>query len=297
MVHVVPQYTNLLQDTISSFGYICVTLFFMFSAYGMQLSVEYKKNYLNNFWRNRLVSLLIPCFLINICAYVLVSLLKNSLSSTYLLYKINNYVLVLLQYCLWFYFVMQCKRIFKINKTWIIDGVLIAGVMGSSLILYFTSSEGVVSARIGWCYERYGLIWGLLLYRFLSSFRFWLTEKRTLKIIVFFLLSLILGVAYLKFKTVYFYGEYFLKIVLGAVIIIFMLLATVGRQYGNKLSFFLGNISYEVYLSHGIIMGILATVLPEVSSGLFIVLSYCCILLFSALIHSVSSKLVNYWRI
>ena len=49
MVHIGPNYANFLQDAISSFGYICVTLFFMFSAYGMQLSVEYKKNYLNNF--------------------------------------------------------------------------------------------------------------------------------------------------------------------------------------------------------------------------------------------------------
>ena len=64
MVHIRDGYTNSLQDAIGSFAYVCVTLFFMISAYGMQLSVESKADYLNHFWRNRLLALLIPKYFI-----------------------------------------------------------------------------------------------------------------------------------------------------------------------------------------------------------------------------------------
>ena len=59
MVHVKDGFQNPLQDAIGSFGFVCVTLFFMVSAYGMQLSVEHKADYLRHFWRNRLLSLLV----------------------------------------------------------------------------------------------------------------------------------------------------------------------------------------------------------------------------------------------
>lgn len=167
LVHVEPSYQNPLQDGVGSFAYVAVTLFFFISAYGMQLSVERKPGYLKHFWRNRLVSLLIPCLLINLFAFVYqIEILNNK--SLAVLVEINGYVKVLLQYCLLFYCVMMLSKWLKVEKTWITDGLLIAGVVGSSLYLYF--SEGGDGANVsGWCYERYGLVWGLLLYRFFSS--------------------------------------------------------------------------------------------------------------------------------
>lgn len=53
-VHVPVAYRNPIQDAIGSFAYICVTLFFLISAYGMMLSAERKEEYLRHFWRNRL---------------------------------------------------------------------------------------------------------------------------------------------------------------------------------------------------------------------------------------------------
>ena len=69
MVHIRDGYMNPLQEAIGSFGYICVTLFFMISGYGMQLSFEKKTDYLHHFWRNRLLALLVPCFLINVFSF------------------------------------------------------------------------------------------------------------------------------------------------------------------------------------------------------------------------------------
>lgn len=295
MVHVKGAYQNILQDTIGSFGFVCVTLFFMVSAYGMQRSVERKPNYLRHFWRNRLLALLIPCLLINICFY-LINRLSGGNASVKTLLHINNYVVVLLGYCLWFYLVMKAKEWLKIQHTWMTDLLLATGVILSSLYSYYSVKPGVVSAELGWCYERWGLVWGLLMYRFLPIIKQWLVGSRMKKLILFSFLALVVGVAYLKYKDVYFYGEYLLKITLGIVIITWMLLLTVKRKYGNRISLYLGNISYEVYLSHGMVMSVLASFCPQLSSGMFIFITYLVTILFSMGIYSISSRLVKKWR-
>ena len=296
MVHIPYDYQNPVQDAIGSFAYVCVTIFFMVSAYGMQLGVDRKSDYLKNFWRKRLVALLIPCFLVNIGIFLLAMILKKKNPTLDVLWHINSYVIILLQYCLWCFIVTYTAKILKVQKYWIIDGALVLGVVASSLFSYFTTKEHAVSAQMGWCYERYGLIWGILMYRMLPQIKHWLQNKKNMKIIFFFFFSLFLGVAYLKYKYIFFYGEYILKIILGIVLIILLLLLTVKRNFGDKLSIYLGKISYEVYLSHGGIMGLITFCTPKISSGIFIVLTYMVTLLFSAFIHVISERLVRICR-
>ena len=295
MVHVKSQFQNALQDAIGSFAFVCVTIFFMISAYGMQMSVERKTDYLQNFWRNRLLSLLVPCLLINVCSFVATWLTKGNASTSHLLY-LNDYVAVLLEYCLWFYLVMWSQKRFGIQKKWVTDILLIAGVVISSLYRYLSADSGMVSAGMGWCYERYGLVWGLLFYRFMPAIKCWLTHRRMQKTVVFTFASLIIGIAYLKNKEIFFYGEYLLKILLGVAIIIWTLLLTVKREYGNRASLYLGDISYEVYLSHGMVMAALATCCPKLSSGVFIFLTYTITILLSAIVHFVGNRIVRKFR-
>lgn len=296
MVHVSTAYQNPIQDAIGSFGFVCVTLFFMVSAYGMQQSVERKSNYLQHFWRNRLLALLIPCLLINVCFYLINIFIGRDIHISKLIH-INNYVVVLLGYCVWFYLVMKCKEWLKIRKLWVTDLLLIAGVAFSSLYSYYSAGSSGVSADMGWCYERWGLVWGLLMHRFFLLIKDWTVSYRIGKFVLFSVLALVCGVCYLKFKDVYFYGEYLLKIILGVVIIVWMLLLTVKRKFGNRLSLYLGDISYEVYLSHGMVMSILVLLCPHLSSGMFIFTTYLITLLFSIGVHAVSSRLVKRWRV
>lgn len=294
-VHVKPPFANPLQDAIGSFGYVCVTIFFLISAYGMMLSAERKEDYLNNFWRNRLVSLLIPAVLVNIVSFCLGIVNSNTYAYS-TLYHLNSYVAVLLQWCLWFYIVMLCKKKWFLENNRLTDIILIAGVIVSSLILYFwVYSEN--SAGAGWCFERIGLILGVLLYRYFDKFVLWMNNKHIPKIIVLFILGGLLGVAYLKYKSVFFYGEYLLKIVLGIILITLLFTATSNRKFGDTISLWLGNISYEVYLSHGIVMAALAIWLPgNVNSGLFILLTVFVTLMLSALVHAIVKPIVKSLR-
>lgn len=152
LVHIPAAYTNRLQDAMGSFAYVCVTLFFLMSAYGMSLSKERRRNYMQHFWRNRLAALLIPQLLINICSTIWVYI--NTQKEYASLFHINNYVVVLLGYCFWFWLVYQGRRWYghRIANTLLVGGVII-----SSLGSYFFMEKDANY----WCYERWGLVWGV----------------------------------------------------------------------------------------------------------------------------------------
>jgi len=295
-VHVKEPYVNSLQDAIGSFAYVCVTLFFLVSAYGMMLSVERKKEYLRNFWRNRLVALLIPAFLINVVNFGL-GIVNRGEYAVSSLYQLNGYVAVVLQWCLWFYIVMYCKRRWFPEKKILTDWILITGVTLSSLYLYFFVNADV-SAEAGWCFERMGLAWGVLLFRYFDRIVAWMDEHRLVKVIILTIVGGVLGVAYLKSKPVYFWGAYLLKIILGVVLIILLFTVTSNRWFDDRLSLWLGNVSYEVYLSHGMVMGALALWLPQtIDSGLFILLTVIVTLALSTAVHSIGKPIVNKLRV
>ena len=292
-VHVSAEHGNPLQDAIGSFAYVCVTLFFLVSAYGMMLSAERKKDYLRHFWRNRLAALLIPCLLINIVNYAFHAAIGSAHWAA--LYQINDYVLVLLQFCVWFYIVEICKKRWFADKILLADGLLIAGVTLSSILLY-VFVHGEVSSRSGWCFERMGLVWGILLYRHYDKVVRWMNSHRLLKAVILCIISAILGVAYLKYKAVWLWGEYLLKIVLGVAIILFLFTATSNRSFGNRVAHWLGDISYEVYLSHGMIMGMLAYCCAGLQSGVFILSTVILTLAFSTVIHKIGKPIVSKLR-
>lgn len=294
-VHIHSGYSNSLQDAIGSFGFVCVTFFFLVSAYGMMMSAERKADYLKYFWRNRLVALLIPCLLINLVSFCL-SVVKSGSYPFFVLYKINAYVLVLLQWCFWFYIVQYCKNRWFADKTMWSDGLLIAGVTISSLLVYFFM-EGDNFAIGGWPFERMGLVWGLLLYRYFDKCIAWMEQKRWVKVMALTLLSGLLGVAYLKYKMVFFWGAYLLKIVLGIALLALIFTTTSNRHCKNRFCLWLGNISYEVYLSHGIVMSALVYWLPEgINSGLFILLTIVITVVLSSIVHIIGNPISSFFR-
>lgn len=98
---------------------------------------------------------------------------------------------------------------------------------------------------------------------------------------------------YLQFKEVWFLGDYFLKIILGISIIIIMLAFNIQFKIGNKISLFLGNISYEIYLLQWTVMA-LVTSFHLNNSGIYII----AVLVITILIAWVVHKIVNLvWKI
>lgn len=295
LVHIPRQEQNPLQDAIGSFAYVAVTFFFLFSAYGMSLSAKENPNYLRYFWRGRLAALLIPCLVINIFGSIWMFATKGTVT-VYSLLGINRYVVILLEYCLAFYAVERIRMRWSIVTETAAASVLILLVTVSSLYTYSMFSEADNSGQVGWPFERMGLVWGLLLYMFAHDISLWMRTRRHWKIALLIVACLILGTAYLKFKHVEFVGEYVLKILLGLSIVTSVLTVCQMRRLGNRVTNFLGSISFEIYLSHGLVVNMLIFCCPELESGIFIICAVIGTVAVSWAAHLLSKPCVAFIR-
>ena len=148
-----------------------------------------------------------------------------------------------------------------------------------------------------WPTECIGFIWGVLLLEYKDKFVEIIHDRWLMKMIVLFVAATVFGLSYLKLKPVAFFGDYLLKIVLGIAIIIFMLASNVKLSYGNKVSMFLGKISFEIYLIHGPIMYILKGLYPKLLSGVFILLTITLTVLCSFVLHLVALQFVKWVKL
>ena len=136
-----------------------------------------------------------------------------------------------------------------------------------------------------WCPEVFGFVWGIVFFHIKDRFANWMGKKWLPKCLAFCIIAGIAGVAYLKFKPVVFFGDYLLKILLGVLIITFLLAMNSRISIGNKVSFFLGSISYEVYLIHHVVFDLVVFLVPQAVSGVFIIISIVLTLLISVAIR------------
>lgn len=168
------------------------------------------------------------------------------------------------------------------------------------LIIAFSITVYVLKERITWntwCPEILGFVWGFVFFHIRERFSNWMDKNWLPKCMVFCILAGVTGIAYLKFKPVVFFGDYLLKILLGVLIITFMLAVNSRIAIGNKVSLFLGSISYEVYLLHGSVFGLLAAFMPGLGSGVFIGLSILITVGMSWMLQISAIHLVNVAKI
>ena len=274
LVHVPLAFQNQLQDMAGSFAYIGVTFFFMTSAYGLKIS--YSKQETGVFWRKRLPKLLVPMFVVNV-----VKMLLYKELIFWGLFAINGWVQWLL-YCylaFWFAYTMnlRCKDLF-----------ICACVVLLSLYWF------IMGSGVGWPTEVYGFIWGILLANNVERLEGKLTMKSYItQGVILFVISVIFGVFYLKYKPVVFWGNYLLKILLGVSLILLLLWFTKGIKIGNRANLFLGRISYETYLIHGAVMTVVASVRPDLESSVFIVVSIVGTVILAAISHEIGECILK----
>lgn len=285
LVHVPIAYSNRIQDMIGSFAYIGVTFFFMTSGYGLKLSVL-KGNGLQSFWSRRLPKLLVPALIVNIVGIVFALYEKNTINLWHEFFRINDWVQWLLVcYCV-FWIV---HKFFMSRYT---NALVCIAIIGFSILIYICVWKNVIK-RTTWCPEIYGFVYGVILAQYRNEILKWMRSQWIKKCIINCLIVGIFGFIYMKFKSVLFYGDYILKIILGLVIIIFVLAINCNIKIGNRVNTFLGNISYEIYLIHGCIFELLIYIMPKISSGLFIIVSLLLTIGISAVIKSISNITVR----
>lgn len=281
LVHVPAAYQNPLQDMLGSFAYVGVTFFFMTSAYGLRMAAMKRPASMARFWRNRLPKLLAPCVLSNV-VHMAVYAAAGSLVSPLMLLTIGGWVRWLLVCYLFFW--LSYRFLPEKSRDWAICGLVILFSLG----VYLRKPGGTT-----WCPEVMGFVWGILLSRWKGGFVNWTGRRWIQKCVGLCLLAGILGIGYLAGKGVPFWGDYILKIVLGAAILGFMLTLNGKISIGNRVSRVLGTISYEVYLLHDIAFYGLERVKPELNSGVFIFAGILITLVLSLVVQRLSERMLT----
>lgn len=262
LVHIPAVYQNRIQDLMGSFAYIGVTFFFMTSAYGLKVGA--KKN-------------------------------PDSTKVMHLIECKDISPLDLLSVNMWVVWLLACYAIYwAVNIFVDMEGyqdlLICLLIAAGSITVYCLKDRMTVTT---WCPEVFGFIWGILLADYREWFVRTIKRKWLLISLVLCLLSGILGLSYLRFKSVLILGDYLLKIMLGLAIILFILALNVSIALGNKVSLFLGRISYEVYLIHGAVFGLMATFMPGINSGLFISLSIVITVALSWVVNLMSRPVIK----
>lgn len=290
LVHVPEEYQNPLQDLMGSFAYIGVTFFFMTSGYGLMLGVRKNgaQSMTKGFWRKRLPKLLVPLLLVNIAHCAAVFVMEGKFEPL-LLIGITGFVRQLLLFYFLTWLVFVALRPLSDGKKMAIVCVLVGLV---SIALYVCSEQTLFA----WPVESLGYLYGILLAMFSKPFCEKMQKKWMFKCAVLCIAAIGFGVAYLKFKELAVVGDYALKALLGAALTVFILAVNVTFSLSNAVSRFLGRISYEVYLIHGLVFTCLQTAYAPWNSGVYILCSLLVTVAAAAAVNGLSSVLLRLFK-
>ena len=279
LVHIPKTHGNVVQDAIGSFGYIAVTLFFMFSAYGLKYSVENKENYLKNFWKNRILVLLIPYWIANIisvCCSPLDTIPKNVLT----ILGINriSFITILILYYIMFWMV---NKVAKKRNT--------ADIVICLIVFIYSILGGILNFSVGWPVETMGFIYGTLIYHFATKLK---NLKKINHLAIAGIISIFLGVLYLKYKEIYMFGTWLLRTMLGLSLILLITIILNNFEIKSRILSYFGIISYEIYLTHEIIIHLMSNL--AIPSTLWIILCIILTILMSTIVKFVDIKIIKY---
>lgn len=292
LVHIPAMYQNQIQDMVGSFAYIGVTFFFMTSAYGLKYSITHKNGYMEHFWRRRLPPILVPALIANAFVVIMYGLESEFQDfSAMNLLNIDGWVKILLLFYIAFWLI-YCIAPKFIGGGYLQDIVMCLFVVFCSLMGRFTELK--ITSR--WIVEPLGFAYGIIAAEYSDKIRKWMKKKWLPKCAILMVVSMALGIAYLKMKPIAIFGDYILKILLGLAMTSFIFEAISCLTVGNKVNSFLGDISYEVYLLHRGVFAVLAIINTGINSGLYVILSILLTVAFAFLLNKVSRPIIRLLR-
>jgi peptidoglycan/LPS O-acetylase OafA/YrhL len=282
---------GILISAFALVGYVAVGIFFFISGYGLMKNYMMKGTaYLSNFLSKRLLPIIIPYAIVNFI-YLLYQFVDEGLISVkgFLVSFINGdpmvrfswYVIAILFFYIAFYISFKFVKTTKL-----------------SLLLFFTITVGYI---LGCRYVQYDVWWynscivlllGLLWACFEKEITLWYQRHYLLKTAL--LLSLFLVTFCMSYSKLIVFEESF---ILGQTLstFAFTLLALMiysKIELKNKVWAYLGTISFELYILHGLMLKLFKSRFIYLESNLI----YCaCVLissiLLATLLHYITSKL------
>lgn len=230
------------------------------------------------------MALFVPAILINIISFGFKVMTLN-VYEVRGLYAFNQYIYAIIVAYLVFWIIWKTKVIPVDIKDWLVGLICLL----FSLVTYLTP----IKIFFIWPTESIGFIFGLILYHKKEIITSELKQSHTRKIIILFLLSALLGTLYMKYKHVFFLGGWLLRVVLAVLLLLLFSACTMNISFEGRLVQLLGNISYEFYLGHLVVISIVSRLFPKMSSGVFIVTVFVATLILAIVVKIMSDKIMS----
>lgn len=245
--------TTLNYKVFNKIGFIPVAIFFFFSGYGLMKNFIKDKNYLKGFLKNRTIKLLIPFIATNII-YIAVNIL---LGEQYNLIQTIKYIfgIKLINEYAWY-----VVSVFVLYIAFYISFKFFDKKSGIAVITAFTILHMIVNMYKYTIFKPW--LFGSTL-SFLIGIYFANAEEKIVKLInkkyiINLIISIVLFLIALKFSvditmnTILY--KPFVLIFLGVSYTILNIIVFQKIKIKNKLTIFLGSISYELYLIHKLVI-------------------------------------------
>lgn len=229
---------------------IGVSLFLVFSGYGLLES--YKKNGLKNFWKKRLVGVLVPFYLIYIVGTILVTkqIQVNELIGIILLQKVNWYIQYIIICYIIFWISLVVTEYFKLNIRQRFQVMALFFILWFIVDTYFFAMKADPFLRAR---QMLSFPLGILISDNKEYGATFFEKKEYNK---YFILLGVIGIIFLAItQTSYMKNSSYLLLnicslftILPLTIIILWLSERVKFLFNSKFLMYIGYISYELYL-------------------------------------------------
>ncbi len=284
--HFYEPYSNNLQVTIGRYAYIAVTLFFIFSAYGLEVRVKRKEDYLDHFLVKRFTAILIP--------YILSSLIRLMFGVD-LTYGGASFVHVLIIYYIIFYFVH-----IKIKNTKKREYVLLLFTLCYSIVGFFWGYKfRLPKIGLNWYQEALGLTIGVFIaYHYEKMNRFF-KNRVIVKLALWIPAAVFLKYTFDMYisngyiQEYKFLCNYIYRMAAAVSVIVVIMLLFSHFSLGNYVSRQLGKISFEVFLYHGFYLQFLLKLPVEWNGNSYILTVVVCTIITAFVMNKIASVLAK----
>ncbi len=248
-------------------GYLAVAVFFFFSGYGLQKKHISDESYEKGYIKKRIPKILYPYILITAFYWLAYTFDKKMPSVNDILTgiikvdpiaKFSWYVIVVLIFYIVFFFLM---KIFKRNYNLMIWGAVAFCVLWTVLCI-FAKIERYITAPL----LVMGMVFATQEQKLLSYIRkhyFSTLFAIIVGFVVFFLAPKTID----QLKQIV-YAKDFMKTLSATFFTLFVLLISMKFRIGNPILDFIGKISFELYLSHGLFIFLLRSDVLNIASDL-----------------------------
>ncbi len=267
-------------------GYLCVSVFFFFSGYGVMYSYKYKKDYLKNFFRKRIFGLIIPFFIINLLYFLILE--KGNFSVFGAIEKISGIILVNIQawyihaviyfYVLFFITVKitnKEKLIFLLSCLTTFIYIIVCILFDKGRFWY----NSCITFNLG------------VLFAYKKEISESLKKFYFIKLLISFSLLISLFLAKnlaIKFLSCNELIKFFLELLTSIFFIFTCVLIFLKLRFSNKISVFLGQISLELYLIHNLFLILLRKSFFDINS-----MTYYISVLFFSILSAIALNKIN----